>query len=397
MNTSQSMQNKRNFNILLFCDFISSFGNCFLATAITLFRYKESYNLLSVSIFPAITVLSQFLSYFINQKYTLKLSFRSLFFLGEITACAFAIALYFVEKNFWGIVLVYICFSLFFAILETYRAEFLRAISSNEQIPFRQSISQGLNLLVVLVGTLLAGIIADKLTLEQQSCMYLLTASVYPISALVILKISKNIYPIKQTSENRESSNIDKKKNSFLFTKASSIFIASSIISFVGGAASLLTMSYIFNVLNSTATMYSLLMVASAFGAAIGSFLVNVPFIKKNLKPISTFGIAGVGAILFLILLRPNFFVLLFILSLSSIMSSVAMTYYTIELYTYYQQNTIRTKLSFYQGLTQLSQASSKPISALGERYLGIVPSFLICAVTMIFSSPLNYSKCGED
>ena len=396
MNTFQNTQNRRNFKVLLLCDFISSFGNCFLSTAMVLFRYKEAYNLLTVSIFPMIEISARFISYFLNKKFTLKLSFRTIFFCGEVLTCVFALALYFVGKNFWAIVVVYICFSLFFAILETYRAEFLRAISNNEQIHFRQSVSSGINLLVVVAGSLCAGFIADKLPMSKQGLMYLITAGVYPITATLILLISKDIFPLMQVLENQEIG-MDKNKTLFRFTEASPIFIGCTVIMFVGGAASLLTMSYIFNILKSNATMYSLLMVASALGAAAGSFLVNVPVIKKNLKPISTFGIAGCGSLFFLILLRPDFLPLLSILFLSSIMSSVAMTYYSIKLFTYYQQNTIRTKSALLQSLTQLSESLSKPVSALGEQNLGIIPSFLICGVAMIICSPINYIKVKKD
>ncbi|MEL3908440.1 MAG: MFS transporter [Treponemataceae bacterium] len=397
MDTLKNTQNNRDFTILLLCDFISSFGNCFLGTAIMLFKYKEVYNLLTVSIFPMIAILAMFISYLINLKFTLKFSFRTLFFFGEVLACAFALALYFVGKNFWGIVLVYICFSIFFGLLETYRAEFLRAISSNEQIPFRQSISQGINLLVVVVGSLLAGVIADKLPLEKQGLMYLITACVYPFTAILILFISKDIFPVEQVSENQETSKAKMKGKLFRFTEASPIFIGSTVIAFVGGAASLLTMSYIFNVLQSTAIMYSILMAVSAVGSAVGSFLINVPIIKKNLKFISTLGIAGVGGIFFLILLHPTFPALIAILTISSVMSSVAMTYYAIELYIYYQQNTIRTKSALFQGVIQLAQAASKPLSALGESHFGIVPSFLVCGVGMILCSPINHIKVKKD
>ena len=179
--------------------------------------------------------------------------------------------------------------------------------------------------------------------------MYLITASVYPFTALIILFISKNIYPMKQNSQAVQNQNASspatttpqnetqqKSRKIFRFTKASPIFVGSLIISFVGAAAGLLTLVYIFDVLKSSAFMYSLLMVASAIGAALGSLVVALPCVQKNLKLLSTIGIAIVGLLLFSVIFTPPFLVMLPILALSGFISSLAMTYYSIELFTYY-------------------------------------------------------------
>lgn len=404
MNTSAIMQNSRNFKILLLCDFLSSFGSCFLATALTIFKYREYYNLLTVSIFPLILVLSNVASFFITKKFTLHISFRWLFFFGEILTCLFAVALFFASKTFWAIVIVYAIFSTFFATLETYRAEFLKAITTNEQMPFRQSISRTVNLLVVVVGSLLAGIVGDRLPLEKQNLMYLITASVYPFTALIILFISKNIYPMQQNSPAVQKQNASspatttpqnetqqKSRKIFRFTKASPIFVGSLIISFVGAAASLLTLVYIFNVLKSSAFMYSLLMVASAIGAALGSLVVALPFVQKNLKLLSTIGIAIVGLLLFSVIFTPPFLVMLPILALSGFISSLAMTYYSIELFTYYQQNVIRSKFALFQILLNVASCTANPLAGLSEQYFGIVNSFLICGGGFLIVAPINY------
>lgn len=399
MNTLQNTQNKKDYNfiLLLISDFVSSFGGCFLATAITLFKYKESYSLLTVSIFPLITIISQVISYFINTKWTFRLSFRLLFFINELLALCFAMSLFFFGKTLISIVSIYLLFSVFFALLETYRAEFLKAITPDNKMPFRQSVSQTINLLVVVVGTIIAGIVADALPLENQNLMYLVTACVYPIPAVLMLFVSKELKPSAQENKSNghesEITEAHQRKTFFTFTEATPIFVGTVAISFVGGATSLLTMSYVFNVINAGALQYSILSSVMAVASAVASMFINVPIIRNNLQRINVVGLFGIGAILFLILLQPSFKVLIPILATSAFISTLSMTYYNIKLFLYYQQSAIRTKFNLLQVFMQIASGTSKPFAGFIEKSLGIIPSFLLCGVLFFVVAPINLFK----
>ncbi|PIE99056.1 MAG: hypothetical protein CR988_00625 [Treponema sp.] len=383
MNTSQStVKTGREFKILLTCDFLSSFGSCFLATAMAIFKYRELGNLLLASLFPMVAVFAQVFAFFINKHYTIKCTFRLLFFIGEILAGLFALSLFFIGNQFIPVLLLFSVFSIFFAVLEAYRAEFLKVITTNEEMPMRQSISRSINTAVVIVASLMAGLIADKTTPNN---MYLITAVVYILPALIILFLSKQYKPLNQTETSTETA---KSKG---LTNKTFIFVGSAFISFFGGAASLLTLSYILNTLNSTAFHYSILISALSFGGVIGSLLINIPVVKNNLKKISTVGIFLVGGLLLLVVFKPQFIELLIILSISGILSAVSMTYYAISLFTLYDQSDIRKKYNLMQLVLQSSTAVSKPFAGIVERMFGIIVSFIICGVGFIFTAPINF------
>lgn len=383
MSTSQNtVKTEKEFKILLICDFLSSFGSCFLATAMAIFKYRELGNLLLASFFPMLAVFSQVLAFFINKHYTIKCTFRFLFFLGEVLAGLFALLLFFIGNKFIPVLILFSIFSVFFAVLESYRAEFMKVITTNEQMPKRQSISMAVNTAVIIVASLMAGFISDKTTANN---MYLITSIVYIFPALIILFLSKQYRPIKQVEKDM------KMTNSLGFTDKTFLFAGSAFISFFGGAASLLTLSYILTTLNSTAFYYSVLISALSFGGVIGSLLVNIPIIKKNLKKISTFGIFFVGMLLLLVVFNPKFMELLIILLMSGIISSVSMTYYTISLFTLYDQNDIRKKYNLMQLILQTATAVSKPFAGIIERMFGIIISFIICGIGFIFIAPINY------
>lgn len=383
MNISQNtVKTEKEFKILLICDFLSSFGSCFLVTAMAIFKYRELNNLLLASFFPMLAIFSQVLAFFVNKHYTIKCTFRGLFFLGEILAGLFALSLFFIGNKFIPVLILFSIFSVFFAVLEAYRAEFMKVITTNEQIPKRQSISMAVNTSVIIIASLMAGFIADKTTANN---MYLITSIVYIFPALIILFLPKQYRPIKQFEKNiKVNKSLDVTDKTFLFA-------GSAFISFFGGAASLLTLSYILNTLNLTAFYYSILISALSFGGVIGSLLVNIPIIKNNLNKISTLGILIVGILLLLVIFNPKFMGLLIILLISGIISSISMTYYTIRLFTLYTQNDIRKKYNLMQLFLQVSTAASKPFAGIIERMFGIIIAFIICGLGFIFIAPINY------
>lgn len=100
MNTLQNTaKTQKEFRILLFCDFLSSFGSCFIGTAMAIFKYRELGSLFLASLFPMVGILAQVFAFFINKRFTLKVSFRTIFFLGEIFAGIFALSLFFIVFN----------------------------------------------------------------------------------------------------------------------------------------------------------------------------------------------------------------------------------------------------------------------------------------------------------
>lgn len=383
MNTSQNTgKTEKEFKILLICDFFSSFGNCFLVTSMAIFKYRELNNLFLASVFPMLAIFAQVLAFFINKHYTVNCTFRFLFFIGEISANLFALLLFFIGNTFIPVLILFSVFSVFFAVLESYRAEFMKVITTNEQMPKRQSLSMAVNTSVVILASLMAGFIADKTTAHN---MYLITSIVYVCPALIILFLSKQYRPIRQVKENI------KIKESLGVTDKTFLFAGSAFISFFGGAASLLTLSYILDTLKSTAFYYSVLMSALSFGGVIGSLLVNIPIIKNNLKTISTIGLLIVGLLLLLVVFHPEFMGLLIILLISGIISSVSMTYYTISLFTICGQSDIRRKYNVMQLVLQISTAISKPFAGIIERMFGIIIAFIMCGVGFIFIAPINY------
>lgn len=397
MNTSQPIADtKREFNILLACDFLSSFGSCFLGTAAALFKYRELRSLLLASFFPAMGIAAQVFAFFVNRYFTFKLPFRFLFFTGEVLAGLFALSLFFIGNKFIPMLIAFSVYSLLFAVLEAYRAEFLKAITSNEQMPRRQSISQAVNTAVVIAGSLAAGFAADKVMPET---MYLTTAAVYVFPAFLILFLSGKYRPIIQTGEMKKAaeSAADMPKLQIHITDKTFLFAGSMMISFFGGAASLLTLSYILNTLNSAAFNYAILMSALSLGSVAGSLLINIPSVKKNLKVISACGIAGVGGLLLCIFFKPDFLSLLAILTVSGVISSLSMTYYAISLFTLYNQSDIRKKYNLLQLTLQSSSALSKPAAGLIEKYFGITIAFAICGAGFILTAPINYLRRNKN
>lgn len=284
--------------------------------------------------------------------------------------------------------LLFSIYSIFFAILESYRAEFLKLITSNEQMPKRQSISISVNTAVVIVGSLSAGFLSDKI---NPSTMYLITAGVYVLPSIVIL-LSRNFYPAVQIENDIEDNNTSKNTEGF-FTNKTFIFIGSIAVSFFGGAASLLILSYILNTLHSTAFYYTILTVALSAGGVIGSLLVNIRPIKNNLKILSSLGMLCIGLLLFLVILKPAFTSLFIILFVSGIISSLGMTYYTINLFTLYTKNDIRKKYNLLQIGLKTSEALSKPFAGFIEKIFGVIIAFIICGVGFIFIAPVNYLR----
>lgn len=377
----------KDFMVLLICDFISSFGDCFMVTALTIFRYKQSGSLLAVSLFPMIALLSKVAVFFVNAHVTFSFSFRTIFIMGEILTGLFALALFFAHNNVVFIVPIFAVFSLFFSLLETYRAEFLRAITTNEQMSLRQSVSRAVNVAVVLVGSLCAGIVGDRTT---ASTMYLITASVYPVTACIIAQLSKHTYPVKQQPDHKLL-----KESILTFWKGESsiMFIGSAGIVFIGGAASLLTLSYIFTVLHASAFRYTMLMSALAVGGALGSLLINIPNIKVNLPVLSFVGMLLNGALLFLILCQPNFYTLLLILTASGMISAFTTTHYAIMLFTRYTQEAIRSKFNLMSIFLSTAEAASKPVAGLSERMCGNTMSFMLCGIGFILLALFSRSK----
>ncbi|MEG0894679.1 MAG: hypothetical protein RSE93_03115, partial [Oscillospiraceae bacterium] len=97
------------------------------------------------------------------------------------------------------------------------------------------------------------------------------------------------------------------------------------------------------------------------------------------------------GILLLSVLLKPNAQVLGAILFVSGILSSLVMTYYGIQIYLNYSQETIKSKFAVFQICINSSSALSQPVGGVLEKVFGNIISISIMGVMFIIFSPINY------
>lgn len=363
MNTIPNMQASNNFILLLIADFISSFGSAMTGVALTLFIYGGTNNLMASALFSVITILPQLIISPFLPKLKINMSFRTIFFLGELF-CIVPIAIMLFTQNVITMYIVFFLYAAAFFVLECLRAEYLKLITEDYDMGKRQSASRVVNTLVTVVGPLAGGALLSKFGIRS---IYLFDIATYIIAALIILFIKGDqkpsavetdhtvSLPFKSICENRD------------------IFVGSLIITFVGGAISILTLEYIYNIINADAMHYSVLMSAMALGGLIGSAMGALPLVQRNLRKTSHFCILIMGCMLLSVMLKPGFAALLCILIFSGILSSLIMLYYSVELFTRSKQDEMRGQYAIFQNIIDISSAISKPFGAVLNQLIGCV------------------------
>ena len=371
----------KNFKLLLISDFISSFGSAMTNIVITMYVYTSTRNLMIASLFPFVNILLKMLVTILLPKIKIGKTYKGLFVVGEIFAGIMILSFVWI-KNFYFMLLVFTLFSGVFFFLELYRAEFLRIISTEQEIYARQSISNVVNAFVNVGAPILGGVL---LQLTGENTVFILDVVSYLTAALLISFIDK--IPVLENTENLT----EKSTHSFKLTKHSSIYIGAVIITFLGGAASLLTISYVLNFLKANEITYSVLMAIMAIGSMIGSGLVNLPFFKNHAKALSSFCFLGNGLLFFLVLFHPGKYFLAGIFLFSGILSSLVMTYYAISIYLNYEQSQIKKKIALFTIAIDGSTSCSKPVGAFIQKQLGDVYSLAVMGVVFVLFSPINY------
>lgn len=383
MNTMETTQNNRfNFAILMIADFVSSLGSSMTGVALTLEIYEKTGNLMTSALFSLILLLPQLVITPFVTKMRFNLSFKSLFCIGELVCVIQIAALLFIDKVIYIYILFFIYSGAFF-VLECLRAEYLKMITIDEEQQKRQGISRMVNIVVTVVGPIIGGIILTNYGVE---IVYIIDIITYIAAALIILLLKDKRKP---GVLERDKATI--KEGLRGMGNNADIYIGSIIVTFIGGATSILTLEYIYGVLKESAVHYSFLMAAMSGGAFIGSFLGSLSLFRNKLKKISIGGTLLMGILLLSVLLRPNFEILLAILAVSGILSSLIMLYYSIELFIRSNNEKMRGEYAFFKNAVDFSQACSKPFGALVNSIMGCVYSiaamggvFMISAVGFI-------------
>ena len=204
-------------------------------------------------------------------------------------------------------------------------------------------------------------------------CFFTFDIVTYVFAAIVILGLKGDYKPERKTD-------IDREKVSFRRAIADNydVFSGAILITFVGGAVSLLTLEYIYKVMNGSEMQYSILMSLMAVGSLIGSTLGGTIFAGKNLKVSSRVCTVVMGALLLSVILKPAFIVLAIILLISGIFSTLIMIYYSVELFTRNNTSNIRKQYAIFQNIIDVSNGVSKPFGAMINRVFGSVISITI-------------------
>ncbi len=166
----------------------------------------------------------------------------------------------------------------------------------------------------------------------------------------------------------------------------------------LGSAASIVTLSYIVKFLGESDGRYGFLMASLSFGGVVDSMLVNAPFIQKRLHLFSRAGTLFMGLLLLSVLLKPDYNALLGILFVSGMVSSIIMTYYSIEIYKLYEPSEIRFQFSKFSIISNVAQGISRPIGAFGDKILG--PIYSLASIGGLFVSLsllLNGMHCAQN
>jgi MFS family permease len=370
MSIIQNMpQSIHNFVTLLFADFVSSMGSSLTGFALMLAIYGNTRNLMVTALFSLITVAPRIIiTYFFSDVY-FKGSFKKIFAVGELT-CIIPLIVLLWSDNLIVVYVAYFVYSAVFFELECLRAEYLKQIATDDNMQRFQSASNFANTLVTIIGPLAAGIILSKLGLKMIFTFDIVT---YVFAAIVILGLKGDYKPERKTD-------IDREKVSFRRAIADNydVFSGAILITFVGGAVSLLTLEYIYKVMNGSEMQYSILMSLMAVGSLIGSTLGGTIFAGKNLKVLSRVCTVVMGALLLSVILKPAFIVLAIILLISGIFSTLIMIYYSVELFTRNSTSNIRKQYAIFQNIIDVSNGVSKPFGAMINRVFGSVISITI-------------------
>lgn len=370
MSIIQNMpQSIHNFVTLLFADFVSSMGSSLTGFALMLAIYGNTRNLMVTALFGLITVAPRIIiTYFFSDVY-FKGSFKKIFAVGELT-CIIPLIVLLWSDNLIVVYVAYFVYSAVFFELECLRAEYLKQIATDDNMQRFQSASNFANTLVTIIGPLAAGIILSKLGLKMIFTFDIVT---YVFAAIVILGLKGDYKPERKTD-------IDREKVSFRRAIADNydVFSGAILITFVGGAVSLLTLEYIYKVMNGSEMQYSILMSLMAVGSLIGSTLGGTIFAGKNLKVLSRVCTVVMGALLLSVILKPAFIVLAIILLISGIFSTLIMIYYSVELFTRNNTSNIRKQYAIFQNIIDVSNGVSKPFGAMINRVFGSVISITI-------------------
>jgi MFS family permease len=370
MSIIQNMpQSIHNFVTLLFADFVSSMGSSLTGFALMLAIYGNTRNLMVTALFGLITVAPRIIiTYFFSDVY-FKGSFKKIFAVGELT-CIIPLIVLLWSDNLIVVYVAYFVYSAVFFELECLRAEYLKQIATDDNMQRFQSASNFANTLVTIIGPLAAGIILSKLGLKMIFTFDIVT---YVFAAIVILGLKGDYKPERKTD-------IDREKVSFRRAIADNydVFSGAILITFVGGAVSLLTLEYIYKVMNGSEMQYSILMSLMAVGSLIGSTLGGTIFAGKNLKVLSRVCTVVMGALLLSVILKPAFIVLAIILLISGIFSTLIMIYYSVELFTRNSTSNIRKQYAIFQNIIDVSNGVSKPFGAMINRVFGSVISITI-------------------
>ncbi len=213
--------------------------------------------------------------------------------------------------------------------------------------------SRVVNDLVTVVGPLAGGAV---LTCFGVRYVYLLDIVSSIVAALIILLIKGD-----QKPSSFERDHLNKLQIRTTLCKNKDVFSASLLVNFIGGAVAILTLEYIYMIINADAMQYALLMSAMACGALLGSGLGGAPFTQNRLKQISYFCTLALGCLLMSVMFVPGFASLLGIIFISGTLSSLLMLYYSVELFMRCDQNDIRVQYAIFQNLINTSTAASKP------------------------------------
>lgn len=384
MNTIQNMQtNNRNFYILLIADFISSLGVSMTNVAVTLEIYESTNNLMASAVFSVVVLAAQLIITPLMQKIRFSLEYRLIFSIGE-GLCIIQVAVLFFIKQTLLIYVVFFIFSGLFFILECLRAEYLKVITADEAQQKRQGMTRFVNTLVTVIGPLIGGAILSAYSIRV---VYIVDVIAYAFAAIAILFLKGNLKP---------SNNFDltvSKRSILEMKKKADILIGTSLITFIGGATSILTLEYIYGILNADAFHYSVLMAAMALGGLIGNLAGVFQIFKNKLKAASFVCTLLMGVLLLSVLMKPGFYTLLIILTVSGTLSSVAMLYYSTELFIRSSSDRIRGEFAVFQNIIDVSSASAKPFGAAINKLIGCVYAITVMGVAFGISSFVTFLK----
>lgn len=157
----------------------------------------------------------------------------------------------------------------------------MRIISTEQEIYARQSLSGIVNAFVNVGAPVLGGILIQTV---GENVVFITDVVSYCIAAFLISFTDK--IPVLQNQP--QDSPAEKRIFSLKLTKHSAIYIGAVVVTFLGGATSLLTISYVLNFLQADEITYTLLMAVMAVGSMVGSGLINIPFVKDHTKIISS-------------------------------------------------------------------------------------------------------------